>query len=129
MPFFYMKQKWSISFYFWTDKLTKCINQTLKCYLQEYVNYLQKHKRIFLPLAEFAHNNLYPLNINIFHIIANYQFYSRFNTSKICNIGKAALNINQHMSIWSKKLLRLKKPKYVIMMSHYDESLWWISYG
>src|SRR5882672_4516522 len=41
-----------------TDGQTECINQILEQYLQIYINYQQEKWVDFLPLAEFAYNNM-----------------------------------------------------------------------
>ena len=52
-----IKQNVSMAYHPRTDRQLERTNQWLKTYLQFFVNYQQDNWAVYLPLAEFAHNN------------------------------------------------------------------------
>ena len=52
-----IKQNVSTAYHPRTDRQSEWANQWLETYLQFFVNYQQDNWVVYLPLAEFAHNN------------------------------------------------------------------------
>ena len=76
-----IKQKLFIAFYPQTDCQTERQNSIMKAYLQAFVNFKQDNWARFLPMAEFAYNNVKnvsightPFELNCgFHLRASYK--------------------------------------------------------
>ena len=45
-----------IAYYLQTDEQIKRLNQTLKQYLRQYINYIQNNWAALLPVTQFAYN-------------------------------------------------------------------------
>ena len=62
-----------------TDGLTECTNQTLEAYLRAYCSHQQDNWVDYLPLAEFAFNNLENVSTKQTPFYANYRFHLSFD--------------------------------------------------
>ncbi|KAJ8502741.1 hypothetical protein ONZ45_g11483 [Pleurotus djamor] len=73
-----IKIKSSSAYHPQTDGLTERTNQTLETYLRAYCSYQQDDWVDYLPLAEFAFNNLINSSTNTTPFFANYAFHPKF---------------------------------------------------
>jgi hypothetical protein len=68
----------STAYHLQTDGLTEQTNQTLEIYLHAYCSYQQDDWVDYLPLAEFAFNNLENSSTRQTPFFANYAFHPTF---------------------------------------------------
>jgi transposase InsO family protein len=73
-----VQSKTSTAYHVQTDGLTEHTNQTLETYLHAYVSYQQDDWVDYLPLAEFAFNNLKNSSTKSSPFFANLGFHPSF---------------------------------------------------
>jgi hypothetical protein len=62
-----------------TNRQTECTNTGVEQYLQAFMNFYQDDWVDWLPLAEFAANNVISETTNVSLFFTNYRFYPRLN--------------------------------------------------
>ena len=71
--------KLSTAYHSETDSQTEKQNQELECYFWSYVNYFQDNWVQWLPLAEFAANNIVSKFAKMTSFFANKRYHPRLN--------------------------------------------------
>ena len=73
-----IENHYSTAYHPQTDGQSELFNAVMEQYLRAYVNYQQDNWVTYLPMAEFAANNLFSETIKAKPFMANYGFQPRF---------------------------------------------------